>query len=238
MTGELDPSVLLLADGRFPAGGHVHSGGMEEAVSRGTVRNTQDLQRFLAGKLATVGRVDAALAAMARHLAPTWESLQLLDAEAVARCPSPSLRSASRSQGRGLSRAGAASWPVARSDPAQAFLGCADGQGPMFPVALGVVGWAAGLESALVAVVAAQMSISGAAWASTRLMGLDPYEVVGVISALGPAVSAVAGDAVRSLPAVGTAVADALATLPSCSATMLDIGAETHALREVRLFAS
>jgi urease accessory protein len=108
----------------------------------------------------------------------------------------------------------------------------------MFPVALGVVGWAAGLESALVAVVAAQMSISGAAWASTRLMGLDPYEVVGVISALGPAVSAVAGDAVRSLPAVGTAVADALATLPSCSATMLDIGAETHALREVRLFAS
>ena len=32
-------ALLLLADGRFPAGGHVHSAGIEAAVGDGRVKN-------------------------------------------------------------------------------------------------------------------------------------------------------------------------------------------------------
>ncbi len=57
--------LLLLADGRLPSGGHVHSGGLEEAVAAGRVRTAEDLAAYLRGRLATIGRVDAALAVAA-----------------------------------------------------------------------------------------------------------------------------------------------------------------------------
>ncbi|MEU6430454.1 urease accessory UreF family protein [Microbispora sp. NPDC046973] len=66
---EGDAALLLLADSRLPAGGHAHSGGVEEAVRRGTVTGTGDLARFLRGRLATAGLVTAALAATACELA-------------------------------------------------------------------------------------------------------------------------------------------------------------------------
>ena len=56
--------LLILADGRFPAGGHAHSGGLEEAVTYGRARTLEDLMAFLAGRLHTVGLVDASLAAL------------------------------------------------------------------------------------------------------------------------------------------------------------------------------
>ncbi|MEV7807746.1 urease accessory UreF family protein [Microbispora sp. NPDC088329] len=64
-----DAALLLLADSRLPAGGHAHSGGVEEAVRLGTVTGTGDLARFLRGRLATAGLVTAALAAAACELA-------------------------------------------------------------------------------------------------------------------------------------------------------------------------
>ncbi|MBE3010040.1 urease accessory protein UreF [Microbispora sp. NEAU-D428] len=64
-----DAALLLLADSRLPAGGHAHSGGVEEAVRRGTVTGTGDLARFLRGRLATAGLVTAALAAAGCELA-------------------------------------------------------------------------------------------------------------------------------------------------------------------------
>ncbi|WP_328853917.1 urease accessory protein UreF [Microbispora hainanensis] len=67
MNGEA--ALLLLADSRLPAGGHAHSGGVEEAVRRGVVTGTGDLARFLRGRLATAGLVTAALAAAACELA-------------------------------------------------------------------------------------------------------------------------------------------------------------------------
>lgn len=58
-------ALLVLADGRFPAGGHAHSGGAEEAVGAGRIRDAADLGAFCRGRLHTAGLVAAALAAAA-----------------------------------------------------------------------------------------------------------------------------------------------------------------------------
>ena len=59
----MDSSLMLLIDGRFPAGGHAYSAGVEAAVSIGDVVDVASLERYLHGRLATSGRVDAAFAA-------------------------------------------------------------------------------------------------------------------------------------------------------------------------------
>jgi urease accessory protein len=56
---------LLLGDSRFPAGGHAHSGGVEPAVTAGTVTDLGSLELFLRGRLRTAGLVAAAVAAAA-----------------------------------------------------------------------------------------------------------------------------------------------------------------------------
>jgi urease accessory protein len=119
-------AALLLGDSRFPAGGHAHSGGVEPAVTAGTVTDLQTLEWFLRGRLRTAGLVAAGLAAAAcagiqRNVAP-GESAALvrddgflaeLDAEADARTPAPAQREASRRQGRALLRAARVVWPEA-----------------------------------------------------------------------------------------------------------------------------
>ena len=56
---------LLLGDSRFPAGGHAQSGGVEPAVTAGTVTDLGSLELFLRGRLRTSGLVAAAVAAAA-----------------------------------------------------------------------------------------------------------------------------------------------------------------------------
>lgn len=58
-------ALLVLADGRFPAGGHAHSGGAEPAVAAGRIKDAATLETFCRGRLHTVGLVAAALAAAA-----------------------------------------------------------------------------------------------------------------------------------------------------------------------------
>jgi len=90
-------TLLLLADGRFPAGGHAHSGGLEAAVAASRVRDLESLREFLSGRLATTGLVAAAFAAYACAHPADRDSLELaLDA----RTPSKALRSAARKQGQ------------------------------------------------------------------------------------------------------------------------------------------
>jgi urease accessory protein len=67
----VDAALLLLTDSRLPAGGHAHSGGVEEAVRSGAITGPEDLARFLRGRLATAGLVTAALSAAACELART-----------------------------------------------------------------------------------------------------------------------------------------------------------------------
>jgi urease accessory protein len=228
-------ALLLLADGRFPAGSHAHSGGLEEAIAAGRVRHDEDLLAFLAGRLATTGRVDAALAAAAWTAAPSIERLLALDAEAVARCPSPAQREASRAQGRGLLRAAKSIWPASTRGEAAPWPGLAEGlpHGPMYPVALGAVGRHAGLSLTEAALAAAQASVSGPAWAATRLLGVSPFAVGHCLARLSGAVETVA-----SLASGLAAPGDVVPRLPAYSAPLMEIGAEDHARWEVRLFAS
>ncbi|GAB2615721.1 urease accessory protein UreF [Paractinoplanes abujensis] len=210
-------TLLVLADGRLPSGGHAHSGGLEAQVSAGRVRDADAVAGFLRGKLATAGLVAAAFAAAACARPGEWAELdQGLDS----RTPSPALRKASRAQGRALLRAARAMWalpPVGREVHQ--------------PVALGVVASAAGLGPEAAAVAAAHTTVSGVASAAVRLLGLDPFAVHGLLARLAPECDRIAASAAarRDQP---------VDDLPAAGGPLLDVGAELHATWEVRLFAS
>jgi urease accessory protein len=210
-------TLLVLADGRLPAGGHAHSGGLEAAVAAGRVREVADVGGFLRGRLRTTGLVSAAFAAGA--CARTGQCFDL-DRGLDARTPSPALRRASRAQGRALLRAGRAMWPLP-----------AVGREPHHPVALGVLAAAAGLGPLEAAVAAAHGAVSGPAGAAVRLLGLDPYAVHALLAGLAPEIDRIAADAAARTD-------DPVDDLPAAGAPLLDIGAELHATWEVRLFAS
>lgn len=220
-------ALLVLADGRFPAGGHAHSGGAEAAVKAGRITCAASLEDFCRGRLHTAGLVAGALAAAAvLGVAP-----RELDAAADARTPSPALRIAARRLGRQLLRAARSTWPsdqleaVAREFP----------KGTHQPVVLGLAARAAGLGPDDAAHCAAYESVSGPATATVRLLSLDPFDATGVLARLAPELDRVADAAVE---AARTAAAEGLDALPAASAPLLETGAQWHAHWPVRLFAS
>ncbi|HET9690622.1 MAG TPA: urease accessory UreF family protein, partial [Acidimicrobiales bacterium] len=170
-------TLLLLADGRLPTGGHAHSGGLEAAVRAGLVTGIADLERWLTGRLATVGAVDAALAAAS--WARAWgRPLVAVGGEWAARTPVAAVRAAGLAQGRGLLRVARRAWPDAVHDlPTEL----------AWPVALGAVCRRVGLPATAATSAAAGAATSGPAWAATRLLGCDPYEVAAVLARLAPA---------------------------------------------------
>ncbi|MEU1745637.1 urease accessory protein UreF [Micromonospora arida] len=252
--------LLLLADGRFPAGAHAHSGGLEAAVAAGRVTDLASLEAFLAGRLATAGLVGAAFAAAAHRaaVAETADSanqarpgrrsdapaetaarsgapagpaarsgaLARLDAELDARTAAPALRAVSRRQGRALLRAGRTIWPDAPFADLPATPG-----GAHQPLVLGLLCAAAGLSRVETATIAAYGTLTGAASAGVRLLGLDPYQVQALLVGLADACDGTAADAAR-------AADDPPERLPAAAAPLADIHAEIHATWEVRLFAS
>jgi urease accessory protein len=217
-------AALLLSDGRFPSGGHAHSGGLEPAAASGQVTDVTSLAAFLAGRLATAGLTTAGLAAAASCAGHSWPRL---DAEAEARIGSPALRHSSRQQGRQLLRAGRATWGGATLDR----LAAATDSRPHHAVALGALGAAAGMSTAEVATSAAYGSVSGPASAAIRLLGLDPFAVHAVLSRMALDIDNVAAEA-------AAAARGALVDLPAAGAPLLDALAEEHATWEVKLFAS
>jgi urease accessory protein len=212
-------ALLTLADSRLPAGGHTHSGGVEQAIATGVLTDPASLAAFLRRRLTTSGAVAAGLAAAACRAVDDVDpvgALAALDAEADARTPAPALRAASRQQGRGLVRVGGRAWP----HPAWAALPAQ----PHHPLALGVAAAAGGLTPQDAAAAAAYLSISGPATAAQRLLAMDPITVAAVTARLSPEVDEVAAAAGESLPAA----ADPL----------LDLLAQVHAVRKDRFFAS
>jgi urease accessory protein len=251
-------TLLVLADGRLPAGGHAHSGGLEAQVAAGRIRGLDDVYAFLRGRLNTGGLVAAAFAAAACRRPAEWAAL---DEAFDARTPSPALRKASRAQGRALLRAGRSMWPLPKSAhttanptpgpaaaspaaqaagssaprPAGSLAGSpAGGSAPREmhqPIALGLLAAGAGLGPLEAAVAAAHGTTTGAASAAVRLLGLDPYAVHGLIARLAPDCDRIAALAARRSD-------DPVDDLPAAGSPLLDIGAEHHATWEVRLFAS
>ncbi|MEV5547466.1 urease accessory UreF family protein [Streptomyces sp. NPDC052309] len=220
-------ALLVLADGRFPAGGHAHSGGAEAAVRAGRITDAPSLEEFCRGRLHTGGAVTAALAAAAALGADPGE----LDRAADARTPSPALRAAARRLGRQLMRAARATWPHPELDAlARRFP-----KGAHQPVVLGLAARAAGLGPEDAAYCSAYEGVSGPATAVVRLLSLDPFDATAVLARLAPEVDRVVQDAVD---AARRAVSEGPDVLPARSAPLLEIGAEAHATWPVRLFAS
>jgi urease accessory protein len=216
-------ALLVLCDGRFPAGGHAHSGGVEAAVKAGRVRDADDLAAFCRGRLHTAGLTAAGLAAAAAF----GHDPVALDAAADARTPSPALRASSRKLGRQLMRAARAAWPAPGLDA----LASAFPRGAHQPVVLGTAARAAGLGPEDAAHCAAYEAVGGAATAAVRLLSLDPFRATAVLARLAPEMDQVAA---RAAGLARRGVDD----LPAASAPLLDIWAEQHAAWPVRLFAS
>jgi urease accessory protein len=223
----MDLSALILADSRFPGGGHVHSGGLEEVVARKLVTSVRDLPGFLSGRLRAAGYLAAVFAAASAHAAVTGGNWSRLDSELDARTPSLAQREASRAQGRGTARAGRIAWP---SPVLDALL--AETPRPHHPIVLGALVGIAGGSPYDAAMAAAYLSVSGPASAAVRLLGLDPFAVNAVVARLD--LAAVCAEA-------AAVAGDDPAALPSPGSPALDLFAEAHARHheeEVRLFAS
>ncbi|MGW1656155.1 urease accessory protein UreF [Streptomyces atratus] len=220
-------ALFVLADGRFPAGGHAHSGGAEPAVAAGRIKDADSLEEFCRGRLHTAGLVAAGLAAAA---AAGHDPLAL-DEAADARTPVQALRTTARKLGRQMMRAARATWPSAELDA----LSAARPRGAHQPVVLGLAARSAGLAPLDAAYAVAYETVSGPATAAVRLLSLDPFDATAVLARLAPDLdrtAAVAAAAAGRIPEEG------FDALPAASAPLLDITAQQHAAWPVRLFAS
>jgi urease accessory protein len=206
-------TLLTLADSRLPTGGHVHSGGVEEAITSGLVTNVETLRAFLVRRVRTQGLVAASLAA-AVHAGTL--TVAAADRETDARTPAPAARTASRAQGRGLARLARRVWP--------AHDWTALGRTPHLAVASGAVGAAAGLTPEQTALSVVYTTMTGSATAAQRLLALDPGDVAALTFALGPLCDDVSAAAAKE-PA-------------DLSDPLLDVLAQRHSDRERPLFAS
>ncbi|MFD3702437.1 urease accessory protein UreF [Nocardia sp. NPDC058658] len=205
--------LLALADSRLPIGGHVHSGGVEEAVSSGLLRDNASVELYLRRRVATSGLVAASLAAAVCGGSLTPERAEL---EADARTPSPAARAASRAQGRGLLRLAKQLWP--HHDWASA------GLRPHLSTVFGMVGAASGVSAEQLAGVVVYTTLTGAATAAQRLLALDPAAIAASTMRLAPLCDRIAAEAATGLAALSDPLQDALA--------------ERHLDRDMPLFAS
>jgi urease accessory protein len=218
-------TLLLLADSRFPTGAHAHSAGIEASHAHGDVCGVADLVEFLDGRLLTTAPVEAAFAAAATTSAP---DLHELDHQLAIRTPSPRLRAVSRTLGRQLVRPAERAWPSSN----YAALRAVHPDGPMQPVALGVVAGAAGLTPFDAALCSLHHLVGAATSAAIRLLGLDPFDVHAIAARLGPRLDALASVAAEQAASLQPE------DLPATNSMLADILAEHHATWEVRLFAS
>ncbi|OMC36968.1 urease accessory protein UreF [Mycobacterium sp. GA-1841] len=206
-------TLLTLADSRLPTGGHVHSGGVEEAVTSGLLTDLATLRAYLTRRIRTSGLVTASVA-VAVHTGAL--DAVTANAETDARTPAPAARDASRAQGRGLVRLARRVWPGPRWDTL--------GPRPHLAVATGAVGAAAQLDPEQTALSVVYTTMTGSATAAQRLLALDPADVATLTFELSDWCDAVAAEAV-------TGLAD-------LSDPLLDVLAQQHALRERPLFFS
>ena len=206
-------TLLTLADSRLPTGGHVHSGGVEEAVTSRLVVDLATLEAYLCRRIRTSGLVTASIAA-AVHRGEL--GIEAAEAETDARTPAPAARQSSRAQGRGLLRLARRVWPDADWE--------ALGPKPHLAVTAGRVGLVSGLDPEQTALSIVYTTMTGTATAAQRLLALDPGDVAALTFALAELCEQTAHIA-------GQGLAD-------LSDPLLDELAQRHTQRERPLFAS
>lgn len=213
----MDAVALLLADSRFPSGGYAHSHGLEQAVAGGLT----DVPAFVRARLRLVAAADARVAVAARR----GEDPLALDEEWCARCPSPELRAAARRLGAQLLRSAATVW----ADPRIAAYREGSTATPR-PVALGVVGAAAGLDDDAVALLSLYDDAATVTSAALKLLPLDPAVTARWLAELAPELQRAAREA--------AADPRPIARQPAPAAPALELAAPVHQQRRERLFAS
>jgi urease accessory protein len=206
-------TLLTLSDSRLPTGGHVHSGGVEEAVAEGLVRDLATLRAYLRRRIRTNGLVAASIAAAVQT---GGLSVPQADRETDARTPAPAARQASRAQGRGLVRLARRVWPEAEWDVL--------GAKPHLAVAAGVVGAAGGMEPEHTALSVVYVTMTGSATAAQRLLALDPGDVAALTFEMSALCEQTAAQAAKELA--------------DLSDPLLDVLAQRHSERDRPLFAS
>lgn len=205
--------LMLLADARLPVAGHTQSGGLEPALRDGLA----DVPAYVRMRLATVTRVEAATAVVARHHVLHGLPLAPVEAAWAARTPSAALRENSRQQGRALRRLAARLWDVQVPD-----------RSPR-PLVLGAVAATTGLTPLALAHLVGYDDVQTVSSAALKLLPLDPATVTAWVYDALPVVAELA-DAVAPI----TAPAD----VPASGAPVIEAWAEAHARTTRRLFSA
>ena len=243
----MDAALLLLADGRFPAGGHANSAGTESAVRYGIVHDAASLERFLRERLRTTGVVDAAFAAATAapgtgtHDDPDPARAAWHGGRADDPCETPELATSSSSATAGRHaialhldaeydarlaspRARLVSRQMGRQLLRAAhavWANCPTGEHHQ-PVALGLACSAAGGTPADAAALAVHHLAAAICTAAVRMLGLDPLTVA--------AIQARSIAAVEWHPEPGV--------LPALTVSLTEILAEDHGRWDARLFVA
>lgn len=223
-------AAALLADGRFPAGGHAHSSGYEPASAAFGIDTARQVEQFVAGRLTTTGRTEIALLAAIHHRleldadAVDW---RVVDTEIDVRIASPALRETSRTLGRQWLRAGRRIWPSTSLEA----LAAAVENNPHQVAVSAAMFHAAQVPAPDAAAIHLHHLIASVTTAAVRLHGLDPYEMQRVEVTLLPLAERLVGEALttRDLP---------YAQLPAATGPLNDFFAEDHARWDHRLFQS
>jgi len=205
--------LMLLADARLPVAGHTQSGGLEPALRAGLT----DVPSYIATRLNTVTKVEAATAVVAVHSLRQGLALAPVELAWAARTPSPAMRATSRQLARGLLRLGNRLWqlPVL--------------QDPSRGVALGALAFAAGLAPTSLARLIGYDDTQTVAAAALKLVPLDPAEATEWVVRAMPLIQAMASE-VSGLTAAGE--------IPASGAPQIEAWAEAHTTARRRLFSA
>ena len=204
--------ALLLADARLPVAGHTQSGGLEPALAAGL----EDVPAYLALRLATVTRTEAATAVVTLTHLRRGEGLDAVYDAWAARTVSGAMRDTSRELGRGLLRLAGRLWdlpPLLDGLPR--------------PMVLGAIAHATGLGAPDLAEVVGYDDLQTVASAALKLRPLDPAVATGWV--------------VTALPHLATLVSsvaglESPGDIPATSSPWIEQLAEDHAVTTRRLF--
>lgn len=206
-----DLILMLLADARLPVAGHTQSGGLEPAIADGL----SDVPGYVALRLRTVARVEAASAVVAMHHLRAGLPLDPVEIAWAARTPSPAMRATSRQLAKGVLRLASRLWSLP------------DLANPSRPIVMGSIGAAAGISPTSLARLVAYDDVQTVTAAALKLLPLDPAAATSWVFGALPQVDALAADVARL-----TSPDD----IPASGAPQIEQWAEQHAVATRRLF--
>jgi urease accessory protein len=250
-------ALLTLADSRLPAGGHTHSGGVEQAVAAGVVHDPGSLVTFLLRRLHTAGAVAAGLASHACRAARPPGAGSSLDGQQAGLGAAGGRHEAAVPPGPATGGPAPASPEVVAAlrhldDEADArtpspALRTASRQQGRGLVRVGRRAWPSPAWDALPDRPHHPVAL-GVAAAAAGLAPRDAGSAAAYLAVSGPATAAqrllamdpltVAALTARLAPEVDAVAARATGTLPAGTDPLLDLLAEVHAARKDRFFAS